>query len=174
MTDTAEVLGQGRFLRLVKRGGWEFVERTKVSGIVGMVAVTPDDELLLVEHFNIPFGKPSIELPAGLAGDADAREGEPLSAAAFRELLEETGYEAAELSYLATATTSSGLCTEEVSLYRALGMKRIGPGGGVDGENITVRRIPLREVHDWLAQRHRAGCVVDMKIYAALSFAQAR
>ena len=33
---------------------------------------------------------------------------------------------------------------------------------------------PLREVHDWLAQRHRAGCVVDMKIYAALSFAQAR
>ena len=102
------VIAQGRFIRLVKRGHWEYVERNKVSGIVGLVAVTPDRKILLIEHFNTPFGKQSIELPAGLAGDVAGQEGETLDTAAFRELMEETGYAADKLSYLATGTSSLG------------------------------------------------------------------
>jgi ADP-ribose pyrophosphatase len=167
------VIAEGRFIRLVKRGRWEFVERNKVSGIVGLVAITPDQKILLVEHFNPPFGKQSIELPAGLAGDVAGKEGEALDAAAFRELLEETGYAAEKLVYLATGTSSSGLCTEQISLFRAAGMKQVGPGGGVDDENITVHQIPLAEAREWLASRRDGGCIIDMKIYAALYFANA-
>src|SRR5260370_29542853 len=93
------VIGQGRFLRLVKRGTWEFVERNKVSDIVGLVAVTPDRKLLLIEHFNPPFARQSIELPAGLVGDVAGQEGETVETAAFRALLEETGYAADKLRY---------------------------------------------------------------------------
>lgn len=165
------VIAQGRFIRLVKRGTWEFVERNKISGIVGLVAVTPDRKLLLIQHFNPPFAKESIELPAGLVGDMAGQEGETLDAAAFRELLEETGYQAEKLVYLATGSSSSGLCTEQISLFRAIGMKKIGPGGGVEGENITVHEVPLDQAKEWLGKRREEGCVVDMKIYSALYFA---
>lgn len=174
MGETSEeitVMAQGRFIRLVKRGNWEYVERNKISGIVGLVAITPDRKILLVEHFNPPFARQSIELPAGLVGDVAGQEGETLDAAAFRELLEETGYAAEKLVYLATGTSSSGLCTEQISLFRAAGMKKTAPGGGVDGENITVHEIPLDEVRQWLAARKEQGSIVDMKIYAALYFA---
>jgi ADP-ribose pyrophosphatase len=165
------VVAQGRFIRMVKRGTWEFVERNKVANIVGLVAVTPQRRLLLIEHFNPPFAKPSIELPAGLVGDVAGLEGETLPDAATRELLEETGYAADNLVFLAKAATSSGLCTEQVSLFRAVGVKKVAAGGGVDNENITVHEVPLDEAPTWLADHVRRGWVVDMKIYAALFFA---
>ena len=48
---TVRILGEGRFLRLVERDTWEHVERIRVSGVVCMVAVTPGNELLLVEQY---------------------------------------------------------------------------------------------------------------------------
>lgn len=170
----AEVIGQGRFLRLMKRkdNGWEYVARSRVKGIVGVVLVTDAQELVLISHFNPPFQRGSIELPAGLAGDVEGKEGESLPEAASRELLEETGYTAEKLEFLAVATTSPGLCTEIVNLYRARGVKRVAEGGGVDNENITVHHVPLASARQWLADKVREGNIVDMKIYAALGFAQ--
>jgi ADP-ribose pyrophosphatase len=170
-------LAEGRFLRLVKRGHWEFVERIRKEGspikaIVAVVAVTPDRRLILADHFNPPFARRSIELPAGLVGDVLGKEGEAIGEAATRELLEETGYAADRMTFLATAATSSGLCTEQVSLFRAEGLKKVSKGGGVEGEAITVREVPVEQVKAWLAARVREGCIVDMKIYAALSFVE--
>jgi ADP-ribose pyrophosphatase len=174
--EDVSVVAQGRFIRLVKRGNWEFVERVRKEGmpikaIVGVVAVTPDRRLILIDHFNPPFAKRSIELPAGLVGDVAGQEGEAIGDAASRELMEETGYSAERMTFLAIAATSSGLCTEQVSLFRAEGVTKVAAGGGVEGENITVREVPLDEARGWLAARVREGCVVDMKIYAALYFA---
>ena len=53
---------------------------------VGIVAVTSDGRLLLVEQFRIPVGKNVIELPAGLVGDLPGQEEESLKLAAQREL----------------------------------------------------------------------------------------
>jgi ADP-ribose pyrophosphatase len=135
------------------------------------VAVTPDRKLILIDHFNPPFARRSIELPAGLVGDVAGQEGEAIGDAASRELMEETGYSAERMTYLATAATSSGMSTEQVSLFRAEGVKKVAAGGGVEGEAITVQEIPLDGVREWLAARVREGCVVDMKIYAAMYFA---
>ena len=52
-----ETLAEGKFLRLAKRGRWEYVERVNSSGAVVIVAVTPDDKLLLVEQFRVPLRK---------------------------------------------------------------------------------------------------------------------
>src|SRR5436190_21784999 len=89
-----EVLYEGKFRRYVRRGGWEYVARRNVTGIVGIIAVTDDGKLVLVEQFRPPVGKNVIEIPAGLAGDVAGSEHEALAEAARRELLEETGYEA--------------------------------------------------------------------------------
>ncbi|HXT22313.1 MAG TPA: NUDIX hydrolase, partial [Thermoanaerobaculia bacterium] len=107
--DDVEVLGEGRFLRLLRRRGWELVERNGVQGIVVLVAVTPDGELLLVEQHREPVRGTVIELPAGLAGDELDSAGESLEQAATRELREETGWEATSWERLSTGPPSAGL-----------------------------------------------------------------
>jgi ADP-ribose pyrophosphatase len=57
------LLCDGKHIRLVARGKWEFAERKKVSGIVGIVAVTDQNKLILVEQFRAPVNKRVIELP---------------------------------------------------------------------------------------------------------------
>jgi ADP-ribose pyrophosphatase len=98
------VLGAGHWLRLVHVDGWEFVERVKATGVVAIVAVTPDGELILTEQFRRSVNGRVIDLPAGLAGDGP--ESEELVTAARRELIEETGYDARRFTLLAHAPTS--------------------------------------------------------------------
>ena len=62
-------LAEGSFLGLYARGHWEYADRTNCSGAVGILAVTNDDEIILVEQFRIPLQARVIEIPAGLAGD---------------------------------------------------------------------------------------------------------
>jgi len=175
MTDDAkpESLAHGRFLQLLRRGRWEYVERLHSSGVVVMVAITNEGELVLVEQFRPALLRRVIELPAGLAGDQPESAGESLVTAARRELLEETGYRATELTLLAEGPSSAGLCNEVITFFRADGLQRVGPGGGDGSEQIDVHRIALAEVRDWLAARGRAGALVDPKVYAGLFLARA-
>src|SRR5215217_8780485 len=103
-----ETLAEGKFIQLVRQGTWEYATRKGVSGIVGIVAVTDDGKLVLVEQDRPPVGKRVIELPAGLAGDAAGKEKEDLAEAARRELLEETGYEADNWAQVAEGAASAG------------------------------------------------------------------
>ena len=162
------ILGEGRYVRLVKRGRWEYAERTNASGIVAVLAVTAEDEILLVEQRRVPVGRRVIELPAGLAGDV---KGDTLKRAARRELLEETGYRARRMEALVDMTPSAGLVTEIVTLFRATGLTKTGDGGGDATERITVHNVPLGKVAKWLDSRIRRGALVDPKVYAGLYFA---
>jgi ADP-ribose pyrophosphatase len=95
------VVAAGKYIELVRQNGWEFARRKGISGIVGIIAVTDDRKLVLVEQHRPPVGARVIELPAGLAGDAKGHEKEDLADAARRELLEETGYVARRMERLA-------------------------------------------------------------------------
>src|SRR5205823_2350677 len=134
------------------------------------VAVTEEKKLLLVEQYRIPCRARTIELPAGIVGDDPASMDEALEVAAGRELLEETGYAASCLELLVTGPASSGTTSEILSLFRARGLSRAGPGGGHAHEDITVHEVPLTEAHEWLASKARTGVLVDPKIYAGLYF----
>jgi ADP-ribose pyrophosphatase len=165
-----EELYRGRFLRLVRRGTWEYAERLNTNPPVGIVAVTPEGKLLLVEQMRPPIGCTCIELPAGLVGDLAGRETESFETAAIRELEEETGFTADHIAFLTQGPATAGLSSEQVKLVRATGLRRIGPPGGDGTENITLHEIPLAEVHTWLANRHAAGTPIDPKVYAGLYF----
>ena len=91
MNDDLEILHQGHWLRLVKRGKWEAVERCHGGDgmAVIVIAVTPADEVLFVEQYRVPLQARTIEMPAGLVGDD--HDDDSLEAAARRELIEETG-----------------------------------------------------------------------------------
>lgn len=166
-SDTLRVHATGRFLRLVERDDWEFACRANSRGVVILVPITDEGELVLVEQYRIPVQSRVIELPAGLVGDLDDRD-EPLGVAARRELLEETGYEAREWALMLECPSSSGMSDEIITFVRASGLKRVGPGGGDESEDIEVHRVPLSEVDRWLQERISAGQMVDPKIWSAL------
>lgn len=169
--DNSETLHQGKFLRLIKQGSWEYVQRVGASGAVHILAVTNRGELLLVEQHRPPVNQVVIELPAGVVGDETGHEQETPEEAAARELLEETGYRPDRVVRLHQGPSSPGMASEIVTLVRALDLQQAGAGGGIDGENITVRRIPVTQVSSWLAARQAEGRLIDPKVYAALFLA---
>ncbi len=166
-----EVLAEGRFVRLVRKGSWEYVQRRRVSGTVGIVAVTEEGKLILIEQYRPPVGKWVIEIPAGLAGDTAGREQEAMAEAAGRELLEETGYESQEMIYITEGAGLPGLTDETTAVYLARGLKKVGPGGGDDSESIRVHEVPLGQVPAWLDRMRRTGRMIDLRVYAGLYFA---
>ena len=170
MNPSEQTLAEGKHVRLVRQGDWEFARRNNTTGIVGIVAVTEDGKLLLVEQFRPPVGKRVVELPAGLVGDAAGHETESLAAAAQRELLEETGYEAADLIRVAEGPPSAGLSDEVITMFVGMRARKVGEAHGDGNEEITLHEVPLADVPDWLAGKQREGCLIDLKIYCGLYF----
>ncbi len=166
MDDT--LLHEGRFLRLKRRGRWEYAERTNASSAVIVVAITPEDRVLFVEQYRLPIEARSIEMPAGLVGDLG--EAESVEEAARRELVEETGWEAARIDYLMAGPSSSGMSNEMIAFVRASGLRRVGSGGGDESEQITVHEVPRSEVAAWLHAKRLEGFSIDPKLYAGLYF----
>jgi ADP-ribose pyrophosphatase len=165
-------VADGKFIQLVRRGKWEYARRKGVSGIIGIVAVTDDGRLLLVEQERAPVAARVIELPAGLAGDEAGHADEPLERAARRELLEETGYEAREMTRVAAGAASAGMTDEVITMFVARGLTKAGDGAGDGSEDITLHEVPLGEVEAWLEARVGEGRLIDLKVYGGLYFAR--
>ena len=149
MTDQSETktLYSGRHLSLVARGNWEYATRPTKQPAVGIVAITDENRVVLVEQYRPPVGEHVIELPAGLSGDVAGSENESLLA----------GY------------SSPGLTDEMIVLFLAEGLSKTGRGGGDSSEAITVHEIPMDEVAEWVAAR---GAKADLKLYAGLFAAE--
>lgn len=164
MEDQVETVYEGKWLRLKKRGRWEYAERTNQGGMaVIIVAATPDDKLLFVEQHRVPIDGKTIEMPAGLV---DA--GESLERTAERELLEETGWQAARVEVLMAGPTSSGMSNERVAFVRASGLTRVHAGGGDSCEDIIVHEVPVADAPRWLSEKMAEGYALDAKLWAGL------
>ena len=158
---------EGDWLRVVRRGKWEYAERTHGAGMaVVIVAVTPGDGLLFVEQFRVPTGSRTIELPAGLVGDLD--QADTFEDATRRELVEETGWEAAGVERLVVGPTSPGMSNERAAFLRASCVWRVGPGGGVENEDSGGHEGARGAAAAWLARKSAEGCEVDLKAWAGL------
>ncbi|HEY5780588.1 MAG TPA: NUDIX hydrolase [Lysobacter sp.] len=165
--ETMETLYDGPWLRMIRRGRWEYVERTHGDGMaVIVIAVTPEDNLLFVEQYRIPLGARTIEMPAGLVGDDHVND--TLEAAARRELIEETGWSAGRVEVLLIGPTSAGMSNERIAFVRARELTKVGEGGGVDNEDIIVHAVPRAQAPAWLMQKQREGFELDLKLWAGL------
>lgn len=163
-----KVLAEGRYLRMISEDGWEYAERSRGLEAAAIIAVTPDGELILTEQYRIPLQRPIIDLPAGLVGDD--QEGEEIVAAAKRELEEETGYRATRMKKVFSGPPSAGLSNEIVNLLLASGVKKVGNGGGVSGESITVHLVPVDKVLAWCRRfERRTGGLTSPNVVAALA-----
>ena len=157
-----------RWLSVHRIEHWEFVKRPNSEAAVGILAITEEQEIILVEQYRIPMQKYVIEIPAGLVGDEPEYANESLAETASRELMEETGYLAEVMEHLMSSPTSAGMTSETTHLFHAHSLKRIAAGGGVAGEKILIHHVKLEHLRDWLTQQEAAGKLVDFKIHAAL------
>ena len=156
-----ETMWQGKYVRAIKQGRWEYVSRTNEVRAVVIIA-EHEDKLVLVEQFRFPIGARCLELPAGLVGDeghiADVDE------TALRELEEETGFTAERIERLGDYYSSPGMLAEGFTLVRAHGLRKVGEGGGTGGEDITVHLVTRDDLPALIEQKRREGVGIDAKL----------
>ncbi|HEX4737000.1 MAG TPA: NUDIX hydrolase [Allosphingosinicella sp.] len=162
----AETVWEGKYIKVVKQGTWEYVSRTRGVTAAVILAIH-EGHVILVEQYRVPVGARCVELPAGLVGDETA--GEEVEAAAIRELEEETGYRARHMVNLGRFHASPGMSSEGFTLVRAEGLTKVSEGGGVPGENIQVHRVALDQVPAFLKAKRAEGACADVKLLLLLA-----
>ncbi len=166
--DPEEIVWQGRYITAKRKGRWEYVGRARGIRAAVILAIE-DGHVLLVEQYRVPLGRVCLELPAGLIGDDDGDEDESAETAAIRELEEETGYRAARMESLGEFMSSPGMVSESFTLLRAHGLTKAGNGGGTEHEDITVHRVALASLPQFVAERRALGHAIDVRVALLLA-----
>jgi len=110
------------------------------AGFAAVVPITERGSVVLVRQWRQPVGGYTLELPGGgVDGGKDPRE------AARRELLEETGYRAEELSHLISVHTSPGRSTEVCHLFRCRAVCTLTGPRPEPTEFVSAVQLPLAE-----------------------------
>jgi ADP-ribose pyrophosphatase len=162
-----EIEWSGRFVLAKRRGRWEYVSRARNIRAAVILAIDAG-HVLLIEQYRVPLGKVCLELPAGLIGDDDGNEDEDSLTSAKRELEEETGYRAAHWQELGEFYSSPGMLSESFFLLKAMGLSKVGEGGGTEHEDIVVHRVRLDRVAETVAEHRARGHGIDVRILMLL------
>jgi ADP-ribose pyrophosphatase len=131
-------------------------------GAVTIVPILDSGELLLERQYRFAPGTELVELPAGKIDP-----GETTLAAARRELLEETGYEAQSWSYLTTIIPICSYSTERIELWLARGLRHVGRRLD-EGEFLETFTLSLDEA----LERVRDGRIIDAKTIVGILWAE--
>ena len=162
-----EVMWQGKFVRALRRGKWEYASRTNNINAVVILA-EHDGKVLLVEQPRVAPDCRCIELPAGLVGDQDPNA--TVESTAINELEEETGYTADRIERLGEFYASPGMLSESFTLVRAHGLRKIGEGGGDENEDIKVHLVRRADIPNFIEQKRAEGLGVDVKLLLFMNF----
>ncbi len=135
-------------------------------GAVAIVALDPDDRVLMVRQFRLAAGRTLLEIPAGTLDRAADGSIEDPDLAARRELEEETGHRAGSWQHLGAFWTAPGFATELMHLYLAGDLlpahgDRLDPD---EDERLELERVPWRDA----VGMAEAGEIADAKSLVGL------
>ena len=147
----------------VKMPGDRWAQRTVVAhqGAVAILALDEAGRALMIRQYRHPVQRLMWELPAGLRDHA----GEPLVEAAKRELLEETGYQAATWDTLVDHYSSPGFTDERVRVFLA---RNLQPAG--DSSYVRTHEEALI-ITDWLPLPEAVRAVLAGKLHNGATIA---
>ena len=134
---------------------------------VVITAITPENEILLVEQYRHPIGELFIELPGGFIDPGESKE-----KAISRELTEETGYAVAELKYLGKTYGNPGVLNNCTYLFFATGCKKTGDQTPDPNEEIRIILRPADEVKKMITRGEFKQSLHEICLRRALDFLQ--
>ncbi len=132
-------------------------------GAVVILPLVDKDHIILIKNKRFAVGAELWELPAGTL-----EKGEKPLETAKRELIEETGYQAAYMEFLTQFYTSPGFCNEVMYAYVAKDLKDVGQALE-ETEQITVHQVSW----DHVFKMAKSGEICDGKTLATLFFFRA-
>jgi ADP-ribose pyrophosphatase len=114
---------------------------------VNVIAITDDDQVVMVRQYRHGSQDLTLEIPGGMV---DAEDSDP-SAAAARELLEETGYEAGEVKLLGSVAPNPALQANRCYTCLATGLRYHGTQQLDANEDIEVLTVPRAQMPELIA-----------------------
>ncbi len=112
-----------------------------LADAVHVIALTPDNQIVLVEQFRCGSGGDSLEPPGGLIDPGE----DPLEAGA-RELLEETGYKGDFPVLLSTVWSCPSILTSRISTVLITNAEQVSTPTPDEGEELRIKQVPSREI----------------------------
>ena len=111
---------------------------------VNVVALTPDDQLVVIEQFRHGTNTVELEIPGGVI---DATDTSPV-AAGLRELREETAYEAGEAEILGQIFPNPAIMSNTCFTVLARNCELRHPIQLDGGEDVLTRLVPVSQIPD--------------------------
>jgi ADP-ribose pyrophosphatase len=114
---------------------------TDLADGVHVIAVTPEDEVVMVRQFRAGSGLDSLETPGGLLDPGE----DPRDAGA-RELLEETGYAGDPPVMMGVLRPNPAILSMAISTVVIAGARPVAEPRPDVGEELSIVLVPAREV----------------------------
>ena len=144
-----EQIGDFRLFSLTKKkvrsprtGEIREVQALQFADWVLILALTPQEEVVMVRQYRHGTEQVCLELPGGLV---DAGDDSP-ALSARRELLEETGYQADEIVLIGECFPQPAILSNKCFFYLAKNAAEAQSQDLDSGEDIEILKVPLQEI----------------------------
>jgi 8-oxo-dGTP pyrophosphatase MutT (NUDIX family) len=128
---------------------------------VNVVAVTPDQQLVMIEQYRHGSNTVELEIPGGMM---DAPDASPV-ATGVRELREETGYEGGEAIVIGKVFPNPAIMSNTCFTVLVRNCHRLHPVEFDHGEDLATRLMPVAVAPRLVAEGKIAHSLVVVALY---------
>ncbi|HLP76755.1 MAG TPA: NUDIX hydrolase [Candidatus Paceibacterota bacterium] len=129
---------------------------------VNVVAVTPDQQIVMVEQYRHGSNTVELEIPGGIMDAKDVRP----EAAGVRELREETGYEGENARILGKTYANPAIMSNTCYTVLVENCRCVHPLEFDSGEDLITKLVPVAELPELVAN----GKIMHPLVVVGLSF----
>jgi len=112
---------------------------------VNVVPITSENELVCIKQFRHGSEEITLEIPGGLVDPGEAPD-----VAGARECLEETGYEALEMTSVGVLNPNPAIFGNKLHTYLARNVRPVSEINNTTTEHTELKLVPLDQVHELL------------------------